>query len=107
MSNALEVNETSFQTEVLDANQAVLVDFWAPWCGYCIKLAPILDEVAAELGAQLKIVKVNTDENRGLAQKYNVMSLPTMLLFKNGEPSEKLMGYMPKANIVQKIKPQL
>lgn len=107
MSNALEVNDKNFQEEVLESDQAVMVDFWAPWCGYCTKLAPVLDEVAAELSGKVKIVKVNTDENHSLAQKYSVMSLPTMMLFKNGEQVEKLMGFMPKANIIQKITPLL
>lgn len=107
MSNIVDVNETNFQQEVLDSDVLVVVDFWAPWCGYCTKLSPIIDEVATELAGQVKIVKMNADENRSLTQKYGIMSLPTMLVFKNGEPVERLMGFMPKANIVTKLNPLL
>lgn len=107
MSQVLNTNEASFQDDVLEAKEPVLVDFWAPWCGYCTKLSPILDEVAGELGDKVKIVKLNVDENRTIAQKYGVMSLPTMVLFKNGEPGEKLMGFMPKANLIAKLNPLL
>lgn len=107
MSNILNTSEANFQDDVLEAQVPVLVDFWAPWCGYCTKLSPVLDEVASELGNKVKIVKINVDENRSIAQKYGVMSLPTMLLFKNGEPGEKLMGFMPKANLIAKLNPLL
>ncbi|MDR3590059.1 MAG: thioredoxin [Negativicutes bacterium] len=107
MANVIEANEGNFHEEVLEADQPVFVDFWAPWCGYCQRLSPIIDELAAEMGDKLKIVKVNVDANRSLAQKHGVMSLPTMLIFKNGEAVEKLMGYMPKANITAKITPLL
>lgn len=107
MANALDVNEASFQEEVLDAGQPVLVDFWAPWCGYCQRLLPIVDELAAENGDKIKVVKINVDENRAVAQKYGVMSLPTLVLFKNGEQTEKLLGFMPKANILAKLEPNL
>lgn len=107
MANVLSVNESNFQEEVMEASQPVLVDFWAPWCGYCTKLAPVMDEVSADLGEKVKVVKLNVDENRSIAQKYGVMSLPTMILFKKGEQAEKLMGYMPKANITAKISPLL
>ncbi|MDU4959752.1 MAG: thioredoxin [Sporomusaceae bacterium] len=107
MAEMTNTNEAAFQTDVVEAKIPVLVDFWAPWCGYCTKLAPVLDEVAAELGDKLKIVKLNVDENRALAQKYGVMSLPTMLLFKNGEPGERLMGFMPKTNLLAKLNPHL
>ena len=107
MSNATDVNDTNFQEEVLEAETPVLADFWAPWCGYCQRLSPIIDEMAGETGGKYKIVKVNVDQNRSLAQKYGVMSLPTMILFKSGEQAEKLMGFMPKANIEAKIKPHI
>lgn len=105
--SAFDVNEGSFQTEVVEAEKPVLVDFWAPWCGYCKKLTPVIDELAGEIADKAKVVKVNVDENRALAQKYGIMSLPTMLLFKNGEQVEKLMGFMPKSAITSKIDPHL
>ena len=107
MTTVQNVNEGNFQEEVLDSAILVLVDFWAPWCGYCTKLVPVLEELASEMGSQLKIVKVNVDENRSIAQKHGIMSLPTMAIFKNGEIVEKLMGFMPKASIEAKIKPFL
>lgn len=107
MSNITNTGESTFQDDVLEAKSPVLVDFWAPWCGYCTKLSPVLDEVASELGDKIQIVKVNVDENRSLAQKYGVMSLPTMIVFKNGEPGERLMGFIPKANLTAKLNPLL
>lgn len=107
MSDIANTSEATFQEDVLEAKGPVLVDFWAPWCGYCTKLAPVLEEVAYELGDKISIVKLNVDENRALAQKYGVMSLPTMLVFKNGEPSERMMGFMPKANVLAKLNPLL
>lgn len=107
MASVMNTAEGTFKDDVLDAGGPVLVDFWAPWCGYCSKLAPVLDEVAGEIGDKVKIVKVNVDENRALSQKYGVMSLPTMILFKNGEPGERLMGFMPKANLTAKLNPLL
>lgn len=103
MATVVNANENNFQEEVLDAAKPVLVDFWAPWCGYCTKLAPIMDELAHEMDNQIKIAKVNVDENRSLSQKYGVMSLPTMIVFKDGEQLEKLTGYLPKANIASKL----
>lgn len=107
MSSIVNTSEAAFQDDVLEAKSPVLVDFWAPWCGYCTKLSPVLDEVVAELGDKIKIVKVNVDENRAIAQKYGVMSLPTMVVFKNGEPGERLMGFMPRANLIAKLNPLL
>lgn len=104
------VNGTTenFQTEVLAANQPVLVDFWATWCGYCTRLSPVLDEIAADIGDQLKVVKVNVDENRELADQYAVRSLPTLLVFKDGKTTgEPLVGYLPKAGLLAKLKPLL
>ncbi|VBB06233.1 thioredoxin [Lucifera butyrica] len=107
MAKVASVNEKNFREEVQEAAVPVLVDFWAPWCGYCTRLSPVMDELAGTMEGKIKIVKVNVDENRSLAQKYGVMSLPTMIVFKNGEQAEKLMGYMPKANIMAKIQPLL
>ncbi|BBB93277.1 MAG TPA: thioredoxin [Methylomusa anaerophila] len=107
MASVVNTNEASFQEEVLEAKVPVLVDFWAPWCGYCTRLAPVLDELAGEVGEKIKIVKVNVDENRALAQRYGVMSLPTMIVFKGSEQVEKIMGFMPKANISAKLSPHI
>lgn len=103
MATVVNANDNNFQEEVLDAATPVLVDFWAPWCGYCTRLAPIMDELAQEMGDKIKVAKVNVDESRSLAQKFGVMSLPTMIVFKNGEQLEKMTGYMPKANITAKL----
>lgn len=103
MASVVNANENNFQEEVLESAKPVLVDFWAPWCGYCTRLAPLMDELAQEMQGQIKIAKVNVDENRSLAQKFGVMSLPTMIVFKEGEQVEKITGYMPKANIVAKL----
>ncbi|SEO37565.1 thioredoxin [Propionispora vibrioides] len=107
MSTIVNANRENFQEEVIESATPVLVDFWAPWCGYCTKLSPILDELATEHASKMKVVKVNVDENRSLAQDYGVMSLPTMLLFKDGVQTEKLMGYMPKSAINAKLSPLL
>lgn len=107
MSTVVNASSSTFQEEVLDSSQAVLLDFWAPWCGHCTRLSPILDEVAGELGDQVKVVKVNVDENRDLASQYNVKSLPTLLVMKAGQVGETLMGFMPKAALIAKVKPHL
>jgi len=107
MSSVMNGNDTNFQEEVVNSKLPVLVDFWAPWCGYCTKLTPVFEELATEMGDKVKFVKINVDENRAIAQKYNVMSLPTMLFIKDGEQVEKLMGFMPKVTIISKITPLL
>ncbi|MPL60668.1 Thioredoxin 1 [bioreactor metagenome] len=107
MSEVVSVNEQNFIEEVLESEKPVLVDFWAPWCGYCIKLSPIFDELAKENSEKMKLVKFNVDENRALAQKLGVMSLPTMILFKEGEQVERTMGFMPKAVLEAKFLPFL
>ncbi|SFL72857.1 thioredoxin [Pelosinus propionicus] len=103
MANVIHVNEENFQSEVMESKVPVLADFWAPWCGHCTKLSPVLDELAADLGDMVKVVKISVDENRSLAQQYSVMSLPTMILIKDGEKVEKLLGFMPKTAISDKI----
>ncbi len=104
---ALAVTEKTFEAEVLKSNLPVLVDFWAEWCGPCRMVAPILDEIAKELTNQLKVVKVNIDDDTELAAKYNVMSIPSIFLFKKGEVVEQIIGAMPKEQLLSKITPKL
>jgi thioredoxin 1 len=92
MANA--VTESTFEQEVLQAGELVLVDFWAEWCGPCHAVSPVLDKIAEE--RNIKVVKVNIDEEQGLAQRYGVMSIPNMILFENGEPKAAAIGAQPK-----------
>ncbi|GMB07406.1 thioredoxin [Thermolongibacillus altinsuensis] len=101
------VNATD-QTFVNEVSQGVvLVDFWAPWCGPCKMIAPVLEEVDQELGDKVKIVKVNVDENQETAGKYGVMSIPTLFVFKNGEVVDKTVGYQPKEALVSLLNKHL
>jgi thioredoxin 1 len=101
-----DVTDNDFQAKVLEAETAVLVDFWAPWCGPCRVIAPSLEEIAEERD-ELAIVKLNVDDNQATAARYNVMSIPTLILFKNGEPVHQIIGAMPKSRLVQEIEPAL
>ncbi len=101
-----DVTDSNFQAEVLEADTPVLVDFWAPWCGPCRVIAPSLEEIAEEKD-NLRIVKLNVDDNQETAARYQVMSIPTLILFKGGEPAHQIIGAMPKSRLVQEIEPVL
>jgi len=101
-----DVTDGTFQSEVLDAEQPVLVDFWAPWCGPCRVVHPILEEMAAER-EDLHIVSLNTDENQQTAAQYEVLSIPTLIVFKHGEVAKKVIGAYPKRKLEAELEPVL
>lgn len=103
MSKPVEVNDKNFGKEVLKADKPVLVDFWASWCSPCKMVAPVVDDIAQEYEDQLKVCKLNVDENQATAAKYGVMSIPTLLVFENGKEKDKVVGYAPKNKLVQKL----
>ena len=100
------VTDNNFQAEVIEADKPVLVDFWAPWCGPCRVVAPHLEELAGER-EDLKIVKLNVDENPQTAAKYEVLSIPTMILFRDGKDAKRVVGAMPKARLEAELEPAL
>jgi len=103
MSKALEVTDVTFDQEVKNSDLPVVVDFWAPWCGPCRKLAPVIDEIAEEFQGRVKVVKLNTDENLRTAQEYSISGIPSILVFKNGVAEERLVGLMQKSALVNSI----
>jgi len=99
MANLIEVNDKNFTEEVLNSMLPVLVDFWAPWCGPCRILSPVVEELAKEYTGKIKIVKMNTDENPSTPSKYMIFSIPTLIFFKNGKPIDQLVGIHSKGEI--------
>ena len=107
MSAAAEVKDDTFKQEVLDSEVPVLVDFWAPWCGPCRMVAPVVDEIATQYGDQLKVVKVNTDENPNIASQYGIRSIPTLMIFKDGQKVDMVVGAVPKTTLANTLEKYL
>ncbi len=107
MANVLNVTDASFEQEVKKASTPVLVDFWAPWCGPCRALAPVIDELASEYDGKVKVVKVNTDDNLNIAQSYHISGIPTLIIFKDGEPVEQLVGNHKKSALTEVLNKHL
>lgn len=103
MGNVAEFTESNFATEVIESGQPVLVDFWAPWCGPCRMIAPMVEELAGEYRGAVKIGKVNIDDAQGLAQSYGVSSIPTLMIFKGGEVVDRFVGVQPKNRLQQAL----
>ena len=99
----MEVTEANFEQEVLGSDRPVLVDFWAEWCGPCHAVSPVLERIVEERGDAIKLVKVNIDEEQGLAQRYGVQSIPLMILFKDGQPAGHAIGAMPKGMLERQL----
>ena len=100
---ALEINDANFQSLVKDSNKPVLVDFWAPWCGPCRTIAPIIDELHLEMEGKAVVGKVNVDENTEVPVEYGIRNIPTLLIFKNGEVVDKVVGVVPKQQLIDKL----
>jgi thioredoxin 1 len=107
MADVKEISEALFEAEVVKASLPVLVDFWAPWCGPCKMIAPVLKELAEENDGRLKVVKVNVDENPDLASRFDVMGIPTMILFKSGQAVDSFTGAMSKQALADKVAPHI
>ena len=107
MADIKHVTDSDFQAEVLESEQPVLVDFWAPWCGPCRVVAPVLEEIAEERAENLRIVKLNIDENQQTAMNYQILAIPTMVLFNNGQEAKRIQGAMPRKRIEAELQPAL
>ena len=107
MSTAAQVTDSSFKQEVLDSDVPVLVDFWAPWCGPCRMVAPVVDEISEQYKGQIKVVKVNTDENPQVASQYGIRSIPTLMIFKGGLKVDMVVGAVPKTTLATTLEKYL
>ncbi|NEQ23129.1 MAG: thioredoxin [Microcoleus sp. SIO2G3] len=107
MSAAVQVTDASFKQDVLESEVPVLVDFWAPWCGPCRMVAPVVDEIAQQYDGQVKVVKLNTDENPNVASQYGIRSIPTLMIFKGGQRVDMVVGAVPKTTLANTLEKYL
>ncbi|NJL85533.1 MAG: thioredoxin [Leptolyngbyaceae cyanobacterium SM1_1_3] len=105
--SAAQVTDSTFKPEVLESEVPVLVDFWAPWCGPCRMVAPVVDEIAEQYAGQVKVVKVNTDENPSVASQYGIRSIPTLMIFKGGQRVDMVVGAVPKTTLANTLEKYL
>ncbi len=103
MGQVNEVSSTEFDTEVLESDLPVLVDFWAEWCAPCRMMSPVIEELAQEFNGRINVLKLNVDDNQETAQQYGIRSIPTLILFRDGEEVERLVGFMAKAQIADRL----